>query len=265
MKFGICSAPGALGDERRLIDILAEAGADYLDWSMGSAMASAAEFEKLRALTDQGPLRAEAFMGFLPPTQRITGPHVDLQGVLDYATTAMQRAKALGGKVIVLGSAGARKVPQGFSFEVAKAQFIEFGRELGPRAQEIGIFIAIEPLNTGEDNLICSVAQGAQSVEAIGHPNIQLLADFYHMDEENEPLSNIQNAAPLLRHTHLADTGRRAPGFVEKEADIVGFFCALRAAGYDARCSFEGKTDDLARQAKPLLRAMREKYAQSAA
>ncbi len=264
MKFGICSAPGALGDERCLIDILVEAGADYLDWSMGSVMASEAEFEKLRALTQSGPLRAEAFMGFLPPTQRITGPNVDLQSVLEYATTAMQRAKMLGGEVIVLGSAGARKVPQGFDFEVAKAQFIEFGRELGPRAQEIGISIAIEPLNQGEDNFICSVAQGAQFVEAIAHPNIQLLADFYHMDVENEPLSNLENAAPKLRHTHLADTGRYAPGFVEKEADIVGFFRALRGARYDARCSFEGKTDDLARQAKPILKTMREKYVQSA-
>jgi sugar phosphate isomerase/epimerase len=265
MKFGICSAPGALGEERRLIDILVEAGADYLDWSMGSVMASEAEFEKLRALIDQGPLRAEAFMGFLPPSQRVTGPNVDLQSVLEYATTGMRRAKALGGEVIVLGSSGARKVPQGFDFEVAKAQFIEFGRELGPRAQEIGISIAIEPLNTKEDNFICSVAQGAQFVEAIAHPNVQLLADFYHMDEENEPLSNIEKAAPLLRHTHLADTGRHAPGFVQTEADIVGFFRALRNANYDARCSFEGKSDDLARQAKPLLAAMRQKYAQSAA
>lgn len=265
MKFGICSAPGALGDERRLIDILVEAGADYLDWSMGSVMASEAEFEKLRVLTDQGPLRAEAFMGFLPPTQRVTGPNVDLQSVLEYATTAMRRAKLLGGEVIVLGSAGARKVPNGFDFEVAKSQFIEFCRELGPRAQEIGISIAIEPLNKGEDNFICSVAQGAEFVDAIAHPSIQLLADFYHMDVENEPLSDIENAASKLRHTHLADTGRCAPGFVEKEADIVGFFRALHVAGYDARCSFEGKTDDLARQAKPLLAAMRQKYAQSAA
>ncbi len=264
MKFGICSAPNALGSTEKLIGIMVDAGADYLDFAVGSIMSSEGEFENLRAVLEQGPLRAEAWMSFLPPHQRITGPNVELQSVLEYATTAMQRAKILGGEIIVLGSAGARKVPQGFDFEVARAQFIEFGRELGPRAQEIGITIAIEPLNKSEDNFICSVAQGAEYVDAIAHPNIQLLADFYHMDEENEPLQNVENAGKRLRHTHLADTHRVAPGYAKDAADIVGFFRALGVAGYDARCSFEGKTDDLARQAKPLLATMREKYAQSA-
>ncbi|PQV65524.1 Sugar phosphate isomerase/epimerase [Abditibacterium utsteinense] len=264
MKFGICSAPGALGSTERLVDILVDAGADYLDWTVGSIMSSEAEFEKLRRVVEKGPLRAEAWMSFLPPHQRVTGPDVDLKRVLEYATTAMQRAKILGGEVIVLGSAGARKVPAGFDFEVARAQFIEFGRELGPRAEEAGIVIAIEPLNKGEDNFICSVAQGADFVDAIAHPSVQLLADFYHMDEENEPLKNVENAGARLHHTHLADTHRVAPGYAKKPADLVGFFRALRIADYDARCSFEGKTDDLARQAKPLLATMREKHAHSA-
>ena len=264
MKFGICSAPGALGSASRLVDILAEAGADYLDWAVGAIMSSEAHFEELRATIEKSPLRAEAWMSFLPPRARITGSDVDLESVLKYVTTAMQRAKTLGGEVIVLGSAGARKVPIGFDPQVARAQFIEFGRELGPRAAETGIVVAIEPLNRSEDNLITSVAQGAELVDAIAHSNIQLLADFYHLNEENEPLQNLENAGKRLQHTHLADTHRVAPGTAKDAAGLTGFFRALRTANYDARCSFEGKTDDLARQAPAILRVMREKYAQSA-
>lgn len=266
MKFGICSAPGALGDVRRLIDILHEAGADYLDWSMGSLLASDAEFERLRAIIADSPLKPEAFMAFLPPHHRVTGPNVDLAAVLEYASQAMRRAHEIGGQVIVLGSAGARKVPEGWAMETARAQFIEFCRELGPRAEEAGILIALEPLNSHEDNLIVSVAQGAEYVDAVAHPNIQLLADFYHMFEEGEPLANVEAAGARLKHTHLADLGRVAPGYAKDgEADFVGFFGALRAANYDARCSFEGKTDDLARQAAPLLSTMRDRFARSAA
>ncbi len=266
MRFGICCAPGALGNEQRLIEILAEAGADYLDWSMGSLMASDAEFEKLRALVAQGPLRPEALMAFLPPTQRVTGPDVKLGATLEYASKAMRRAREIGGEIIVLGSAGARRVPAGFSMERARAQFIEFGREIGPRAAEIGVVIAIEPINRGEDNLISSVAQGADYVDAIGHPNVRLLANFYHMTAENEPLQNVVEAGARLKHVHLADWGRVAPGTAKAgEADFVGFFGALRSAGYDARCSYEGKTDDLARQAPAIIAAMRERYAQSRA
>ncbi|HEX8465105.1 MAG TPA: TIM barrel protein, partial [Abditibacterium sp.] len=118
--------------------------------------------------------------------------------------------------------------------------------------------------NRSEDNLINSVETGAQVVEAIAHHSIMLLADFYHMFEENEPVSHVEDAGPLLRHTHLADLGRVAPGYAKDgEADFVGFFGALRAANYDARCSFEGKTDDLARQAKPIIEHMRMRFSES--
>ena len=266
MKFGICCAPGALGEVKPLMDTLEAAGADYLDWAVGAIMSSESEFEKLRGIIEGSSLKAEAFMSFLPPHHRVTGPNVNLQAVLSYATEAMQRAKALGGEVIVLGSGSARKLPEGFDPEVGREQFVEFGRELGPRAAEAGSTIAIEPLNRHEDNFITSVAQGASFVDEIGHPNIQLLADFYHMFEEDETMDNVKNAGARLKHTHLADLGRVAPGYAKNgEADFVGFFGALRIAGYDARCSFEGKSDDLARQAKPILDKMRQRYAESAA
>ncbi|RYG72210.1 sugar phosphate isomerase/epimerase [bacterium] len=265
MKFGICSAPRALGEPQKLIDIFSEAGVDYFDWAIGSIMASEDEFEKLLALIEISPLKAEAFMAFLPPHHRVTGPNVNLAAVLDYAEEAMRRAKLLGGEIIVLGSAGARKLPLGFDYEVARAQFIEFGKELGPRAQQAGITIAIEPLSSGEDNFINTVKQGAEFVDAIAHPSVQLLADFYHMFEDDEPIQNVVEAGNRLKHTHLADIGRVPPGTAKSgEADFVGFFGALRAAGYDSRCSYEGKADDLARQAKAIIAHMKERYSQSA-
>jgi sugar phosphate isomerase/epimerase len=257
MRFGICCAPGALGDIAALLDILAQAGADYLELAIGSIMASPQEFERLRGIVEAAPLKPEVFCTFLPPHHRITGPNVNLEAVLTYAGEALRRASDLGGDIVVLGSSGARKVPAGFDPNVALQQFREFCRELGPRAQEVGITIAIEPLNSSEDNLITSVAQGARIVDEVAHPSIQLLADFYHMVEEDEPLQNVKEAGNRIRHTHLADLGRLAPGFADGEADFTGFFRALRDAGYDGRCSFEGKTHDLARQAKPLLDTMR--------
>jgi sugar phosphate isomerase/epimerase len=141
---------------------------------------------------------------------------------------------------------------------------VEFCRRLGPVADSVGIDIAIEPLNRKEDNLVLSVEQGARIVDEVAHPRIRLLADFYHMFEENEPVENVANAGARLRHTHLADLGRVAPGYAEGEADFVGFFRSLRRAGYDGRCSFEGRLDDLATQAKPLLDLMKQRYQESA-
>ena len=258
MKFGICTAPGALGDPARLLDILAEAGADYVEWTVGSIMASEAQFETLRALAEAAPLKPEAFCVFLPPHHRITGPGVNIVAVLEYAGEALRRIGAMGGQIVVLGSGAARKVPLGFPMDEARRQFREFARELAPLAAGQGVTVAVEPLNAGEDNLINSVADGAALVREVNLPTVRLLADFYHMNEESEGVQSIVDAGGLLVHTHVADTHRVAPGFApENGADFGAFFGALRAVGYDARCSFEGKTDDLARQAKPLLEHLR--------
>jgi sugar phosphate isomerase/epimerase len=225
-----------------------------------------AEFEKLEAAVLATPLRVEAFNSFIPAHHRITGPDVDLSAVLDYCRTALGRCKRLGGEAVVLGSAGARKVPEGFDKQQAHRQFVQFGRELGPIAQEAGIVIAIEPLNTREDNFITSVAQGAAIADEIGHPHVQLLADLYHMTEDNERIENVGDAGARLRHTHVADLGRVAPGYAAQgEADFLGFFRECRRAGYDARCSFEGSFQDFAGQTAPLVTHLRQRWQESAA
>ncbi|RYX81818.1 sugar phosphate isomerase/epimerase [bacterium] len=264
MKFGICTAPGALGDPARFLDVLAEAGADYVEWTVGSLMASEGEFEKLCAIAEKSPIKPEAFCVFLPPHHRITGPNVNLASVLNYAGEAVRRIEQIGGEIVVLGSGSARKVPDGFPMDEALRQFKEFARELAPLAAQRNVTVVIEPLNTKEDNLITSVSKGAEITRDVDRDAIRLLADFYHMNEEGEGVQSVVDANGLLHHTHVADLGRVAPGCAkEGEADFVAFFGALKAVGYDARCSFEGKTDDLSRQAKPLLNHLRERFQQA--
>ena len=262
MKFGICCAPNALGEPAHTLEMLAQAGADYVEWSVGSVMQSEAEWEKLREVVAASPIKPEAFNVFIPASHRLTGPEVDLQGALDYASEAMRRCSALGAQIIVLGSGGARKLQDGWAPTRGLDQFETFCRELGPRAARHNVTVVIEPLNKSEDNLINSVAAGAAIVDAVDHPNIKLLADFYHMFHDDEAVDDVAKVGDRLKHAHLADLGRVAPGFAaEGEADFAGFFRALNAANYDARCSFEGKTTDLAAQAGPIIAHMKQRHA----
>jgi sugar phosphate isomerase/epimerase len=276
MKFGICCEPATLPAVKpgeplsslpRLMDILLEAEADYLEFSAGTVMPESGEvgFEALRAALAQYPLRVEVFNCFLPPQHRVTGQEVDLAAVLDYCHTVLGRCATLGGAVMVLGSGGARRVPPGFDTARAQRQFVEFCHELAPIAEEAGIDIAIEPLNSKDDNLITIVADGAAIVNAVSHPRIRLLADLYHMAEESEDLGEVASAGHLLSHTHVADKGRLAPGFaLDGEAEFTEFFINLRRGGYtqrpDARCSFEGHIKDLALEATPSLKLLRDRW-----
>jgi sugar phosphate isomerase/epimerase len=273
MKFGICCGPQSLpvegGSVRdsvlNLMNALQHAGADYAEFGVAHTMGEEEQFAEIERAVQESPLRVEAFNSFVPATHRITGPNVDRGAALEYCRKALGRCKRLGGDVVVLGSAGARKVPEGFDHAQAAQQFEEFCRELGPIAEQVGIMIAIEPLNKREDNLVLSVAQGAQIVDAVGHPYIQLLADLYHMTEDAERIENIGDAGEKIRHTHVADLGRVAPGSAsDGEANFRGFFSELRRAGYDrlpnARCSFEGVFSNLGDEIGPLLAHLRTRW-----
>lgn len=274
MQWGLCLDPALLFQRRdagawdSFWPVLQEAGVDYLELPVGRAMGSEAEFEALRGIVAAAPLPVRAFNSFLPAAQRITGPDVHWDSVLEYCRVALTRGRALGGDVVVLGSAGARRVPEGFDAMLAEKQFCEFCRLLGPVADAANMDIAIEPLNAEEDNLILSVAHGARLVDEIGHPRIRLLADFYHMAQEHESMDAAATAGARLRHAHLADLGRVAPGYApDGEADFLGFFHALRQSGYAdqpyARCSFEGKIDDIEAQTPPMMHLLRVRWQES--
>ena len=270
MKFGLCCGPQTMKQEgaslrdnlARLQDVLCVAKADYFEMGVGQVMGE--DFDELAAALENAPVSVQAFNGFLPGTQRITGPDVELQSVLNYCETALQRCHQIGGRVVVLGSSNARKVPDGFSVERADEQFIEFGRALGPIAQNAGIMIAIEPLNRKEDNFINDVARGAEFVEAIDDPHIQLLADWYHMLAEDEDVENIARGGKYLQHVHVASKPRTVP-VAGDDSNLDKFFAALQSVDYNQRCSFEGRIDDFATQAPAFIAYMKQLHREARA
>jgi sugar phosphate isomerase/epimerase len=111
---------------------------------------------------------------------------------------------------------------------------------MGPLAGPHGVTVVLEPLNKGETNFFNSVAEGIGLVDAIAHPNIQLLADIYHMLREDEGPESILKAGARLRHCHIAEKeSRTSPG--TKGDDFRPYFKALKAIGYQGGVSVEGK------------------------
>jgi sugar phosphate isomerase/epimerase len=250
-----------------LLEMLTQAGADFAEFCVGAVTPDEPEsvFEELRSIVAKYALRVEAFNSFIPAKYPIAGPAADRKAALDYCRRALPRCRALGGEVVVLGSGHARRFPESFPRETAEAQFIAFCSELGPIAEASQLTIAIEPLNSSDDNLCVRVDHGARLVDAVNHPNIQLLADQFHIGYEKEPYENIFHAGARLKHVHIADVGRVAPGFATiGEENFIGLFKILRQIGYTGRCSFEGKFDDIDAQTKPMIQFLKTRWKQSA-
>lgn len=279
MRFGICCNAGSLAQEgdsldekvARLADFARRCDLDFVEFPVGEVRPeSEASQDELHRAVRQHALPLQSFNVFIPAHHRITGPDVQLDRVLDYCRVALRRCANLGGQIVVLGSSGARRVPEGWSHHEARSQFIAFCRALEPIAAENNITIAVEPLNRREDNFLNSVADGALLVHEIACPHIQLLADQYHMDEDGESYEHVANAGALLRHAHTADLKRAAPSFAsDGEANFKHFFATLRLSGYgrrdDARLAVECNWSNLNEQAAPAIALLRRRWDESAA
>jgi hypothetical protein len=81
---------------------------------------------------------------------------------------------------------------------------------------------------------------------------------FSHLEVEREPFDHIPPAGSRLLHVHVADTGRLHPGV--GSYDYMGFYRALRKAGYDARISIECNWCDFLREIAPAMRFVRQSW-----
>src|SRR5206468_10663008 len=149
------------------------------------------------------------------------------------------------------------RVPDGFSKDDAFKQLVEFGRRIALEARNHNITIAIEPLRREETNIINTAEEGLDLVNAVNHPNFQLMIDFYHLASEHEDPAIVLRAREHLRHLHLANPQGRVFPLDWSEFDYASFFANLRQIGYDKRISVEATAKDFpgeARQAIALLR-----------
>jgi len=237
------------------------AGFDYVELSATEiATMSDVDFETAAAKIKEIGLPTPAANLFLPATLKVTGPETDPAAQMAHVRKAFTRLARLGTEVVVFGSGGARRVPEGFAKEEAFKQLVDFGRRAAREAKANGITIAIEPLRKQETNIINSAAEGLELVNAINDPNFQLMIDFYHLASEQEDPAIVLRAKDHIRHLHTANpTGRVFP-LKWEEFDYAPFFANLRAIGYDKRISVEGSTRDFAGDAPQSIALLRRAF-----
>ena len=160
---------------------------------------------------------------------------------------------------MVFGSGEARMIPEGFSCQRGREQIHHFLKTIGNEALRIGIIVAIEPLCREACNVLNTVRQAAEVCRNLDQKNIRVLADYFHMGTDGEPLDNLKVAPDLLAHVHIADPQERvAPG--QGPTDITPFFRALKGIGYDGRISLECRWKDFGREIREVLLKIKDQW-----
>jgi sugar phosphate isomerase/epimerase len=256
MRFGICAA-------KEKAALAKDAGYDYIELGAASEFAPEEDdtlWAERRKVLLALPLPTETFNVFLRGF-RLTGSEGDFDYAQRFVRTLLRRMAEVGGKVVVFGSSGVRNVPEGFPMDKANEQIERFLEMCAEEAQKNNVIVAIEPLNKGESNIINLVSEGAAWARKINHPHLRNLADSYHMEKENEPVSAIVESKDVLAHVHTADTDRVSPG--TNGYDHVALFRALREANYDERISIECAWKDFTAEIAPSLAHLKQAYTEA--
>jgi D-psicose/D-tagatose/L-ribulose 3-epimerase len=238
-----------------------KAGFDYVELPVRSfANLSDEDFAKLVDRHKAAGIPTPVGNLFLPGDLKVVGPEIDKAAQMAYVGRAFDRAARLGLKVIVFGSGGSRKIPDGFSKDEAWKQLVDFAKRIAPEAKKRKIVVAVEPLRRQETNTINTAAEGLAWVQAVGHPNFQLMVDFYHLASEKEDPAILVKARKELRHIHIANPNGRVFPQSPDEYDYSGFFDNLRKIKYRGGISVEGRARDFEADAPKALTLLRSAW-----
>ncbi|MBI4975884.1 MAG: sugar phosphate isomerase/epimerase [Spirochaetes bacterium] len=252
MKIGMCMGVENIGKVEAM-------GFDYIEPSIVSLTAMTDEvFKKTKETVAASGIKCEACNVLFPGDIKVVGPVVDKAKISAHLEKGFSRAAELGTVVVVFGSGGARKCPDGFDFAKAVEQYIEVARMAGDIAGKYGITIVVEPLNKSETNIINTVSEGVDVTKRIAHPSVKLLADLFHMRKENESMDIIRKAGADLKHVHVINSNGRVLPAVKDEDCYADFFAALKSINYTGRASIEGKSDNFDAQGTASLKLLRE-------
>ena len=237
MRIGVCASHDRWA-------AVAAAGYDYVEGNFSKiARATDEVFKEMRAAQAACGLLMEATNGFFPGDFALYSKD-DFESVREnvraYCEIGFSRGAALGQKVAVIGSSGARNIREGYTKEEAEAQFCEVLRICGEVGAKYGVVVTVEPLNAKETNFIHTFADGLEIAKKTNHPNVLAMIDLYHHAQNGEELSTLDGTEGILVHAHIARADREAP-VIGDEAEIDPKIAYLKKVGYNSRISLESR------------------------
>ncbi|MDD3334738.1 MAG: sugar phosphate isomerase/epimerase [Eubacteriales bacterium] len=162
-------------------------------------------FEKLCKELTQASVPCLGFNAYCPKEIVIAGPGYSEANAEAYARELLPRAKALGVKLVGIGSPFSRILPTGFDPALADEQALRFFTATGHVFGEAGIRVCIEALAPCYCNYLNRVEDADALAQAVALPNVGVVADFYNMEHVGQADRELGSLLPRLFHVHISD------------------------------------------------------------
>ena len=153
---------------------------------------------------------------------------------IDVMLALVDLCAALGGKYLVHGSPGQRRIEPGETRAAALKRATECFAAVAERAEKAGVLYCIEPLSAEQTPLINTLEEAFQVVQSVHNPAVRTMLDCSSAGRmEKEPLGALAERwlpKGVIAHVQVNDRNRRGPG--QGEQRFAPLFAALRRHGY---------------------------------
>jgi sugar phosphate isomerase/epimerase len=249
MRIALCNEVlGAMALERQC-EYAAALGYDGLEiapftLSTSPEKISTADAAKIRATVEASGLIVTGLHWLLvkPEGLSLTDPDAAVRTrTLAVMTHLIGLCAELGGAVLVHGSPKQRQIAPGETHAIALARLQDGLAQVALAAARVGVIYCIEPLSRRETELVNTIAEAAELVRSIDHPNLRTMIDCSAagLTETDSIASLIERWLPtgLIAHVQVNDPNRRGPG--QGDMQFAPILAALKRHGYDGTLAVE--------------------------
>jgi len=151
---------------------------------------------------------------------------------LSYVSRCMEFASQIGCSIVTLLVSPWGKPKPDIPVEKAWEYALQGLKWLSDKADEIGVYIAIEPLNRYETFMVNTLDEAIRLCKEAGGKRLGVMGDIFHMCIEEESLVKaIKSSGKLLLEMHMANNTRKEidKGFLNF-SEILN---ALKSIGFD--------------------------------
>jgi sugar phosphate isomerase/epimerase len=151
-------------------------------------------------------------------------------GFLDFADKC-------GAPILIIGLVRGR-VPERYSRLKYMKLFRETVERIAESARDRSMMLVVEPINRYETNVINTVEDALIFEKELQHDNVKIMVDTFHMNIEERDIGEaIIKGGDRIKHVHLADSNRLAPGL--GHIDFRGIINCLNRINYEGYLSAE--------------------------
>ena len=210
----------------------------------------------LESIGDWDPARARDVLGDLGlgaivvgamgPGRSLIARAGDVEATQGYLRSCIGAAAILGSAVV----AGPFYAPTGATWRMTPDERSQVVRELrvnleplASDAADVGVTLAVEPLNRYETSVLNTVEQSLDALAPLLGAGVGLALDTYHLNiEEKKPAEAIRAAGSAIAHVQVCGSDRGAVG--DDHTDWPEILRALDDAGYRGPLGLESFTGE---------------------